>query len=106
MTPLALGLGIAAAAGLAAAARDPALLGVGMAVTYACMAFGVALLARRVSTTRWRESRLAAPTGMGVGLCLLGAWLPTSTPWLIGRTAACAALGVLAVLVLRRAFTR
>ena len=106
VTPAALALGVVAAAAAARATDDPALLGVGMAVTYACMALGVALLARRVSATRWKESRLAAPTAVGIGLCLLGASLPTDTPWLVARSLACALLGVLAILVLRRAFTR
>ena len=53
----------------------------GMAVTYAAMAVGVAVLARRVSPTRWHESRLAAPLAVGVGLCLVGAALPVGGAW-------------------------
>ena len=48
----------------------------GMTVTYAVMAAGVARLARRVSPTRWRESRLAVPLGVGTLLCVLGAAVP------------------------------
>ncbi len=106
VTPTALGLGVAAAWALGTATGDPELLGAGMAVTYAFMALGVALLARRVSSTRWREVRLAAPTAAGIGLCLVGAALPTEGPWLFVRVAVTGALGLGAVAVLRRAFRR
>jgi len=106
VTPTALALGVAAAWALATATQEPSLLGAGMAVTYAFMALGVALLARRVSQTRWREVRLAGPIAVGISLCLAGAAAPTEGPWLVARVVGAGLLGVVAVLVLRRAFTR
>lgn len=105
VTPAALLVGTAAAwvlgAWLGAAA-----IGAGMAVTYAVMAAGVAVLARRVSPIRWDESRLAAPLFVGVGGCLLAAVLPVEGAWLIARWVAAAALAALAAVALRRVLTR
>lgn len=104
VTPTALVIGVAVAWALAER-TGPAALGTGMAVTYACMALGVALLARRVSVTRWDERRLAAPTSAGIALCLLGAALPTSGGGLLARILMAFALAVIAVLTLRRALS-
>jgi O-antigen/teichoic acid export membrane protein len=78
----------------------------GMAVTYAAMTFGVALLARRVSPVRWSERMLAAPLAVGVALCLVGAFLPVGGGWSIARAGTAAALVVLAGAAMRRILTR
>ena len=105
VTPAALALGVAAAWG-AGRALTPSAIGVGMAVTYAAMSAGVAVLARRVSRTRWHESHLALPIGVGVVLCLVGAVLPAQGPWLVVRWAAAAVLMLLSLIALRRVLTR
>ena len=105
VTPSALGVGVLVAWALGTAVGVSA-IGAGMAATYAAMAVGVALLARRVSATRWRESRLAAPTLVGVALCLSGAALPVSGGWLVARVVATTLLAALALLVLRRVLGR
>lgn len=105
VTPLALGVGVLLAWLLGTTVGAGA-LGAGMAATYASMALGVALLARRVSPTRWRESRLAAPTAVGAALCLLGAFLPGDGGWLAARTVVTGLLVGLALVVLRRVLRR
>lgn len=105
VTPAALVVGVAVA-WVSGAVVSSSAIGVGMAVTYTAMAAGVAVLARRVSPTRWHESRLAAPLAIGVALCLVGAALPASGPWLVVRWVGSAALAVLSLLALRRVLTR
>ena len=71
-------------------------IGVGMTVTYAAMAAGVALLARRVSATRWRESRLVAPPlGRERPVPRRGGRCRPTGPWLVVRWVVAAALAVL-----------
>ena len=105
VTPSALVVGVAVA-WVAGSAVGLGAIGVGMPVTYAVMAAGVALLARRVSATRWRESRVVGPMLGGSALCLVGAALPATGPWLAVRWAGAVALAVLSLLVLRRVLTR
>jgi O-antigen/teichoic acid export membrane protein len=105
VTPAALLVGVAAA-WVAGTLVSLAAISIGMTVTYAAMATGVARLARRVDPTRWQESRLAAPIAIGTGLCLVGAALPTTEPWLVLRWVAAAGLAGLSLLVLRRVLTR
>ncbi len=105
VTPAALVLGTACAWGAGEAFGLTAVAG-GMAVTYAAMAAGVALLARRVSETRWQERLLAAPLAVGVGLCLAGALAPVGGAWSVVRVAAAAVLAVLAGVAMRRILTR
>jgi O-antigen/teichoic acid export membrane protein len=105
VTPTALLVGVGAA-WAAGSALTLAAIGIGMTVTYAAMAAGVALMARRVSTTRWRESHLAVPTAIGTVLCLAGAALPTDGTWLALRWLVAGGLAVLSLLVLRRVLGR
>lgn len=105
VTPTALLIGVAAA-WAAGTALTLGAIGIGMTVTYAAMAVGVAVMARRVSATRWREARLAAPTAVGAALCLVGAALPTEGAWLALRWSVASVVGVLSLLVLRRVLTR
>ena len=105
VTPAALIVGVSAA-WLAGVAISLTAISVGLTVTYAVMAAGVAGRARRVSPTRWRESRLVAPTGVGTALCVLGAAAPAVGPWLAVRWAVAAALAGLSLLVLWRVLTR
>lgn len=105
VTPTALLVGVAAA-WAAGSALTLGAIGIGMTVTYAVMAAGVAALARRVSATRWRESRLAGPIAVGTVLCVVGAALPTDGVWLVLRWTMAAVLVVLSLLVLRRVMNR
>lgn len=105
VTPVALLVGVGAA-WLAGVAIGLTAISVGMTVTYAVMAAGVALLARRVSPTRWRESRLAVPLGVGTLLCVMGAAVPAVGAWLVVRWVVAAVLAGLSLLVLRRVLTR
>jgi O-antigen/teichoic acid export membrane protein len=105
VTPLALAVGVLAAWGLGASLGLVS-MAAGMAVTYLAMALGVAVLARRVSPTRWRESRLAVPLLVGVGLCLVGAWLPVGGAWTVARAVATAIAASLGLVVMRRVLTR
>jgi O-antigen/teichoic acid export membrane protein len=105
VTPVALLVGVGAA-WLAGAAISLTAISLGMTVTYAVMAAGVAGLARRVSPTRWHESRLVLPLGAGILLCVLGAAAPAVGPWLVVRWVGAAVLAGLSLLVLRRVLTR
>jgi O-antigen/teichoic acid export membrane protein len=105
VTPLSLAVGTAVA-WLAAEAFGAAAVGVGMTTTYAAMAVGVALLARRVSPTRWREAALAGPLAVGFVLCAVGAAMPVSGPGAVARAVLAAVMLVAALAVLRRALTR
>lgn len=105
VTPAALVVGVASA-WAAGSAFGPSAIGVGMAITYAAMAAGVAVLARRVSPTRWNESHLALPLGIGVALCVLGASIPAAGAWLAVRWVLSGALALLSLLALRRVLTR
>jgi len=58
--------------------QNPVLLAIGFPATYAALAVGTAWLRRRVSAAAWSETRLLLPTGLGLGLCSLGAALPPS----------------------------
>ena len=102
-TALLIGVGAAWAAGVAISLTA---ISVGMTVTYGAMAAGVAVLARRVSPTRWRESRLLAPTVAGTALCVLGAAMPAAGPWLVVRWVLAATLAALSLVVLGRVMTR
>ena len=105
VTPLALLVGVLAAWGLGTSVGLVP-MAAGMGVTYAAMALGVAVLARRVSPTRWHESRLAAPLAVGVALCLVGAALPVGGAWTAARVVATAVAAALGLLAMRRVLTR
>ena len=105
VTPLALLVGVLAAWGLGTSVGLVP-MAAGMGVTYAAMALGVAVLARRVSPTRWHESRLAAPLAVGVALCLVGAALPVGGAWTAARFVATAVAAALGLLAMRRVLTR
>ena len=59
-----------------------------------------------MSATRWRESRLLAPTAAGTALCVLGAAMPAAGPWLVVRWVMAAVLAALSLVVLGRVLTR
>jgi O-antigen/teichoic acid export membrane protein len=105
ITPFSLAIGSLAAWAAATAIGLPATT-VGMTVTYAFLALCTALLARRVSTTRWNSRVLWAPIGTGFALCLVGAVLPADG-WALAVRAALAVLTTvaagLALLRLRKA---
>jgi O-antigen/teichoic acid export membrane protein len=105
VTPSSLVVGTGAA-WLGAEAFGVAAVGVGMTTTYAAMAVGVALLARRVSRTRWREATLAPPMALGFVLCAIGAVLPVSGAGAVVRAVATALILAAALAVLRRVLTR
>ena len=105
VTPLSLLVGTCAA-WLAAEAFGVAAVGVGMTTTYAAMALGVALLARRVSPTRWHEWALGAPMGLGFVLCAVGAVLPASGTGTAIRAVLAALVLLTSLAVLRRVLTR
>jgi O-antigen/teichoic acid export membrane protein len=105
VTPGALLVGVAVA-WVAGSVISLAAIGIGMTVTYAAMAAGVARLARRVDPTRWHEARLAAPIAIGTGLCLAGAALPAAGSWVAVRWVVATALVGLSFAVLRRVLSR
>lgn len=105
VTPVSLVIGTAGA-WLAGRLFDVAAVGIGMTVTYAAMAGGVAVLARRVSPTRWHERALAPALLLGLLLCAVGAVVPVDGPWTVLRLVAAGAMFVVALGVLRRVLTR
>ena len=105
VTPMSLAVGTAGAL-LAGHYLGVAAVGVGMTITYAAMALGVARLARRVSPTRWRERALLGPLLWGFALCAVGAALPTDGGWVVLRLALAAGMLVVSLWVLRRVLTR
>ena len=105
VTPLSLVLGTAGA-WLAGHFFGVAAVGVGMTITYAAMAVGVARLARRVSPTRWHERALVPALGLGFTLCALGAALPVEGSWTVVRIAVAAVVFLASLAMLRRILTR
>jgi O-antigen/teichoic acid export membrane protein len=105
VTPLSLLVGTGAA-WAAAVLIGLAAVGIGMTVTYAAMALGVAVLARRVSPTRWHERALALPMLLGFALCAAGSFLPVGGSWGLIRGAAAAIIAVASVGVLLRVLRR
>jgi len=105
VTPVALTVGTGAA-WAAGHVFGLAAVGAGMTVTYASMATGVALLARRVSRTRWRESALVVPMSLGFVLCAAGALLPVGHDGTLLRGAAALLAAAASLLVLVRVLRR
>ena len=104
ITPFSLvvGLGCAYLAGR----QSLVLLAVGFPATYAALAGGTAWLRRRVHAVHWNESVLLLPCGLGLGLCALGAGLPTSGAAALVRVAVAALAGVGTLGLARRVLGR
>ena len=105
VTPLSLAVGTLAA-WAAGAVAGVAAVGLGMTVTYGAMALGVALLARRVSGTRWRARALLAPMAVGMALCAAGAAMPVDGLWVVARVVGAALVAAAAAAVLVRVLRR
>ena len=105
VTPTALLLGVTVA-WVAGSTLGLIAISVGMTVTYAALAVGVALLARRASPTRWHESRLASPIALGVTLCAFGGWLPPDGAGLVVRLTMSVGTAIAGVVVLHRVWRR
>ena len=76
ITPLSLVAGLTCA--YLAGRENFLLLGVGFPATYLALVAGTAWLRRHVQAVSWNEAALLLPTGLGLGLCILGGVLPTS----------------------------
>lgn len=100
ITPLSLliGLGCAYLAGR----QDPVLIAVGFPATYLALAVGIAGLRRYLHAGIWNETALLVPTGLGMGLCTLGATLPTSGTTALARLAVAAFAGIGTLWLARR----
>jgi O-antigen/teichoic acid export membrane protein len=92
ITPLSLLAGLTCA--WLAGRENPVLLAAGFPATYATLAVGTAWLRRRVGAAAWSESALLLPAGLGLGLCALGAALPTSGTTALVRVAVAALAGL------------
>lgn len=95
ITPLSLLTGLVCA--YLVGRQDPILLTVGFPATYAALAVATAWLRRHLHATGWNETALLLPTGLGLGLCVVGGLLPSSgaTAWVRVAVAALAGLGTL-----------
>ena len=100
ITPLSLlvGLGCAYLAGR----QELVLIAVGFPATYATLAVGTAWLRRHVHAAAWSETALLLPAALSVGLCALGALLPTSGAEALVRVAVAALAGFGALRLARR----
>ena len=101
VTPLSLAVGLAIA--YLAGREHLVLLAVGFPSTYVALAVGTAWLRRHVGAVGWSEMTLLGPVGLGLGLCALGAALPTSGAAALVRVAVAAAAGFGTLRLARRA---
>jgi O-antigen/teichoic acid export membrane protein len=100
ITPLSLLVGLVCA--YLAGRHNLVLLAVGFPATYAMLAVGTAWLRRHVRAVTWRETTLLPPVGLGLGLCAVGAVLPTSGPAALVRVAVAALAGLGTLWLARR----
>lgn len=105
VTPASLVVGTGAAL-LASTLLGLPATGLGMTVTYAALAAGTSLLARRVSATRWRSRVLTWPIGLGLALCLLGGALPWTGAAVGVRVVLAVVIGAASIMVLRHVWAR
>jgi O-antigen/teichoic acid export membrane protein len=100
ITPLSLLVGLTCA--YLAGRQNPVLLAIGFPATYTALAGGTAWLRRRVRAVLWSETTLLLPAGLGLGLCALGAVLPTSGAAALVRVALAAFAGLGTLRLARR----
>lgn len=100
-TPLAVAVGLGAAAVLAAAAGLVG-VGAGYLIAYLLLAAGTTAVQRRVAEHPWWPPAMPSVLLLWVAVSALGALLPVDGGWSAARVAAAAALAVAGLLVVRR----
>lgn len=100
-TPLAVALGLGAAALLASAAGLVG-IGAGYLVAYVLLAAGTTLVQRRVAQVPWWPPRMPLAAALWVAVAVLGALLPVDGPAALVRVALAVALAATGLIGVRR----